>query len=137
MNSSEKKILNAFIAALHQLDEPLPPNVQTHLNEVGKQLETNPKAIAYLEAIAPQYPALDRAYSQAKMSWQAEANDLRQDTTDSSSELDETSRELMNRAIAIFQADNSVDATQTAIAQDRKGGLQKLVAFFKKSSSNA
>ncbi|HIK32662.1 MAG TPA: hypothetical protein IGS17_16000 [Oscillatoriales cyanobacterium M59_W2019_021] len=55
-----------------------------------------------------------------------------------SSELDETSLELMNRAIAIFQASNSVDATQTAFAQDRnKGGWQRLVAFFKKSSSNA
>lgn len=136
MNSSETTILNAFVAALHQLDEPLPPNVQTHLNEVGKQIETNPKAIAYLEAVAPQYPPLDRAYTQAKMSWQADTRDLRQDTPNSS-ELDETNRELMNRAIAIFQASNSVDATQTAIAQDRKGGLQRLVAFFKKSSSNA
>ena len=97
MNSSEKTILNAFVAALHQLDEPLPPNVQTHLNEVGKQIETNPKAIAYLEAIAPQYPALDRAYTQAKMSLQADASEFRQDTPNSS-ELDETSRESIDRA---------------------------------------
>jgi hypothetical protein len=137
MNPSDEITLKAFVTALNQLDEPLPPNIQKHLNEVGKQIENSPNAIAYLEAVAPQYPSLNTAYLKARIPLQADANERNKGKTDPMPPLpDETSHELTNRAIAIFQASNSVEAAKVAIAQDNKGGFQRLVAFFKKSPGN-
>lgn len=137
MNPSDEITLKAFVTALNQLDEPLPPNVQTHLNEVGKQIENSPNAIAYLEAITPQHPSLNDAYKKARMPLQANASERNKGKTDPMPPLpDESSNELTNRAIAIFQAKDSVEAAKVAIAQDNKGGLQRLVAFFKKSPDN-
>ncbi|MGB3238540.1 MAG: hypothetical protein WBB29_09605 [Geitlerinemataceae cyanobacterium] len=137
MNPSDEVTLKAFVTALNQLNEPLPPNVQIHLNEVGKQIEKNPNSIAYLEAIAPQYPSLNTAYTNARTSLQTDANEGNKGKTDPMPPLpEEPSNQQMNRAIAIFQAKDSVEAAKVAIAQDTKGGFQRLVAFFKKSSES-
>ena len=54
--------LTAFLAALAQLDESLPENIQTQLNEIGKALAANPKEIGNLDVIAESYPPLDSVY---------------------------------------------------------------------------
>jgi len=53
--------LTAFLHALPQLDESLPPEIQTQLNQIAETLKTDPTTIN-LDIIAENYPTLDKAY---------------------------------------------------------------------------
>lgn len=65
MNPTDTITLTAFLAALTQLDSPLPPEVQTQLKNVASvdDLTAN---IGQLNAIAENYPDLDKHYQNAR-----------------------------------------------------------------------
>lgn len=138
MNPSDEITLKAFLTALQELKEPLPPNVQTHLNDVAKQLESNPMAIAQLEAIPPQFPSLNAAYMKAKQPLQQEATARNKGKAETIATMpDDVRTDLLDRAVAIFKATDSVEATQVEIASNSKGGWKRLVALFSPKSADA
>jgi hypothetical protein len=127
--------LKAFLTALQQLDESLPPNLQMQLNEVGKQLETNQyeSAAQNLESIAQKHPPLDSVYLAEGNALQKDANERNKGKTDPMPPLPEESRtEPINLAIAIFQATDSVAAAKSL---PKQGPLQRVFSLFKKPES--
>lgn len=65
MNPTDTITLTAFLAALTQLDSPLPPEVQTQLKKFGS-VDDITANIGQLNAIAENYPDLDEHYQKAR-----------------------------------------------------------------------
>jgi len=65
MNPTDTITLIAFLAALTQLDPPLPPEVQTQLKNVAS-VDDITANIGQLNAIAQNYPDLDEHYQNAR-----------------------------------------------------------------------
>jgi len=65
MNPTDTITLTAFLAALTQLDSPLPPEVQTQLKKFGS-VDDITANIGQLNAIAENYPDLDEHYQNAR-----------------------------------------------------------------------
>jgi hypothetical protein len=65
MNPTDTITLTAFLAALTQLDSPLPPEVQTQLKNVAS-VDDITANIGQLNAIAQNYPDLDEHYQNAR-----------------------------------------------------------------------
>ncbi|MEH1968610.1 hypothetical protein [Nostoc sp.] len=105
--------LTAFLTALTQLDEPLPDNIQTQLNDISKALIANPDNIGNLDAIAESYPPLDKVY-------QIELTRIEK-TAERTKGLPplplptEPTAELTNAAFNAFSNNNSVAAAKIAV----------------------
>lgn len=108
MKPSEIISLTAFVTALEQLDESLPENIQTELNEIGKALAANPNKIGNLGKIAESYPPLDSVY-------QKELAALYKEFRERNKGLpplplpNERTKELINTAIDTFSAKGEDD----------------------------
>lgn len=108
--------LTAFLAALKQLNEPLPDDIQIQLHAIGKALEADSTNIGNLDAIAESYPPLDAVY-------QKELAALEKDVGERNKGLPplplptEPTRELTNTAIDTFTADDSVVTAKQAVNQ--------------------
>jgi hypothetical protein len=130
MNPSDKVTLKAFLTALRQIDSPLPPDIQTQLNEVAEQLKTSTNAIDKLRAIVQLDPQLKSAYLEARKPLQQDANERNKGKTDPMPPLpEESGTELINRSIAVFQATDSVAAAKSL---PKQGLLQRVFSLFKK-----
>ena len=70
MKDTETNILKAFLAALLQQPEPLPPAIQTQLNQLAPNLEG---AIGKLEALAEQYKPLGDSFEASLNFWETRA----------------------------------------------------------------
>ncbi|OKH30504.1 hypothetical protein FACHB389_23620 [Nostoc calcicola FACHB-389] len=117
--------LTAFLSALTQLDEPLPDNIQTQLNEISKALIDNPDNIGNLDAIAESYPFLDKIY-------QTELAKLENigERTKGLPPLPlptEPTKELTNAAINTFSNQNSVSAAKEIVQPNLLGRLRELI----------
>lgn len=108
--------LTAFLAALAQLDESLPENIQTGLNEIGKALAANPTDIGNLDAIAESYPPLDSVYQKELAALQKEVGE-RNKGLPPLPLPNEPTKELTNTAIDTFSANDSVDAAKQPTKQ--------------------
>jgi hypothetical protein len=103
--------LKAFLAALSQMEQPLPADIQTQLNEIGKTLATNLTNLDNLDALAKSYHPLKSIYIQERIA-------LREDAAERSKGLPpcplihKPTEELINLAIDTFSADDSVAAIQ-------------------------
>lgn len=103
--------LTAFLNALPQLDESLPPEIQTQLNQIAETLKTDPTTIN-IDIIAENYPPLDKGY-------QTELTKLKQNAGERNKGLpplplpQEATSEITNAAINTFSAKDSVTAAKT------------------------
>ncbi|MBG1269279.1 hypothetical protein [Nostoc sp. WHI] len=106
--------LTAFLTALTQLDEPLPNNIQTQLNDISKALIIDQNNIGNLDAIAASYLPLDKVY-------QTELATIDKNVGERTKGLKplplptEPTRELTNAAINVFSNNNSVSAAKKAV----------------------
>lgn len=113
MKPNDINNLTAFLIALRELNHPLPENIQTQLNEIGKSLQNNPHYIdeLNLDPLAESYPPLDEIY-------QNELKKLDLDIRERSKGLPpdplpkNPTSELTNAAINTFNNHNSVFAAQ-------------------------
>ncbi|MDZ8188166.1 MAG: hypothetical protein RMX96_25345 [Nostoc sp. ChiSLP02] len=117
--------LTAFLSALTQLDEPLPKDIQTQLNDIGKVLRDNPDNIGNLDAIAESYPPLDKLYQRELT--KIEKTGERTKGLPPLPLPTEPTRELTNAAINTFSEKNSVSAAKEAVNPNL---LQKLTDFI-------
>ncbi|MEM9542494.1 MAG: hypothetical protein AAGA60_23765 [Cyanobacteria bacterium P01_E01_bin.42] len=81
----DRQILQAFLSALSQLNDPLPPSLVTQLNQIGNDLQHNClDSVPTLEEIAHQYNPLTELYEQTCIKLQAayEPQELVRPTTD-------------------------------------------------------
>lgn len=107
MNANDQRLLTACLNALAQLDNPLPPDVQSEFHELAEIMKANPDTIGNLDNIAGDYPPLNELY-------QAEQERLDQNAGIRNKGLpplplpNEPTQELTNSAIDIFNASDSV-----------------------------
>ncbi|MDZ8240227.1 MAG: hypothetical protein RMZ69_24285 [Nostoc sp. ChiQUE01a] len=125
MNPNNIITLTAFLSALTQLDEPLPENIQTQLNEISKALTIDPDCIGNLDAIAESYPPLDKVY-QIELA-KIEKTGERTKGLPPLPLPTEPTRELTNAAINTFSNNNSVSAAKKAVEPNL---LQRLQDFI-------
>ena len=116
MKDTETNILKAFLAALLQQPEPLPPEIQTQLNQLAPNLEG---AIGKLEALAEQYKPLSDSFEAILNYWETRATqrskgDLPDPVYEQSDPL---TIELENTAYRIRKSDDAIDNIQAL--QDR------------------
>ncbi|HLP91764.1 MAG TPA: hypothetical protein VK184_24650 [Nostocaceae cyanobacterium] len=126
MGSNDLIHLTAFLIALKKLDQPLPENIQTQLNLIGKSLQTDPNNSGNLDIIAESYPILDDYYQQAL----AEIENYQSVRTKGGEPEpfnNEPTKELTNAAINIFNNSNSVDAAQKNV---KSSLLTKVMNFI-------
>lgn len=72
LNNLQQVTLQAFIAALAELDSPLPADLQKQINQVGAIFSTQPNvAIDELSKLA-QHPCINQLYLQARVNIQSE-----------------------------------------------------------------
>lgn len=122
--------LTAFLAALAQLDESLPENLQTQLNEIGKALAANSKEIGNLDAIAESYPPLDSVYQKELAALQKEVGE-RNKGLPPLPLSNEPTKELTNTAIDTFSVNDSVNAAKQPAQQNFRQRIWQLIAGSK------
>ncbi|HLO89402.1 MAG TPA: hypothetical protein VK203_30945 [Nostocaceae cyanobacterium] len=100
--------------ALRKLDQPLPPDIQSQLNEVGKSLQADPNNIGNLDIIAEKYPPLDEYYQEALA--EIESYTIYRNKGGEPDPLPtEPTKELTNAAINSFSSSNSVDTAKEVV----------------------
>ncbi len=62
MNPSDLNTLKAFLAALPQMEQSLPTDIQSQLHEIARTLTDNPPSIGNLDALAKSYEPLKPVY---------------------------------------------------------------------------
>ncbi|MEQ8960371.1 MAG: hypothetical protein RLP02_21010 [Coleofasciculus sp. C2-GNP5-27] len=112
MNDYHQQLLTAFLNGLAQLEQPLPPEVQSQLHDLAEQMKANLHTIGNLDRIAERYPPLDTLYHQ-------ECHQLENNVGVRNKGLpplpipNEATQELTNSAIDIFSAPDSVEQAKT------------------------
>ncbi len=114
MNSSDIIILQSFLNALRQLDQPLPNKIQKQLNEFGKSLKGNSTNIGQLDTIAKPYEPLNEIYKTELTSLVTSGAEKSKGTGNLPPEEkpDPKTPEIINTARDIFNDKNSVEAAK-------------------------
>jgi len=108
--------LTGFLAALEQLNEALPDDIQIQLHAIGKALEVNSTNIGNLDAIAESYPPLDTVYQKELAALEKEVGERNKGLPPLPLPTEPT-RELSNTAIDTFTADDSVVTAKQPVNQ--------------------
>ena len=103
--------LTAFLTALQKLDNPLPTNLQTQLNEIGSHLTNNPDYINNLDTLAESYPPLDELYQTELAILDSEVGERSKGLEPDPLPTNPTN-ELTNAAINTFNSHNSVSTAK-------------------------
>lgn len=119
--------ITALEKALGKLDQPLPSNIQTQLNQIGESLKTDFTKIAEIDEIAQSYPPLKEIYQKERIALRDNAGE-RNKGLPPLPLTQETTTELTNAAINTFTAKDSVTAAKT-----QPNILQKIWQLIKKS----
>lgn len=106
LNPQQEKVLTAFVTALAQQDESLPPGLQQQLQAIGQNLEAR---VTELPVIAASLPSLNQAYEAALA--HAQTNEGEQGATLVSTNQDHTAK-LRDRAVKILTDSDPVQAAQ-------------------------
>ncbi|PSB41642.1 hypothetical protein C7B80_30095 [Cyanosarcina cf. burmensis CCALA 770] len=122
--------LTAFLAALKQLNEPLPDGIQIQLHAIGKVLEVDSTNLGNLDAIAESYPPLDEFYQQELAALEKEVGERNKGLPPLPLSTEPT-RELTNTAIDTFTADDSVVTAKQAVNQSFLTRIWQLVTGSK------
>jgi hypothetical protein len=105
MDSLDAITLKAFLAAFMRLDASLPADLQNQLNEIG---EAFPSDVPKLDALAKSYSPLNQEYIEARLALQNDGERLRFAAPDPDDSTQIRDEKLINIAVEIFQADDSV-----------------------------
>jgi len=122
----------AFLTALGQLDTPLPSDIQSQLNNIGKALELNPSNIHGLDLIAEDYPDLDHIYQQEILKIRGLIGE-RNKSLPPEPLSNKPTNELTNAAVNIF---NSYDSVDTAKKVATSNFITKILAFITGNANN-
>ena len=122
----------AFLTALSQLDTPLPSDIQSQLNNIGKALELNPSNIRGLDLIAEDYPDLDQIYQQEVLKIHGLIG-VRSKSLPPEPLSNKPTNELTNAAVNVF---NSYDSVDTAKKVATSNFITKILAFITGNANN-
>ena len=122
----------AFLTALSQLDTPLPSDIQSQLNNIGKALELNPSNIRGLDLIAEDYPDLDQIYQQEVLKIHGLIG-VRSKSLPPEPLSNKPTNELTNAAVNVF---NSYDSVDTAKKVTTSNFITKVLAFITGNANN-
>lgn len=115
MKATEALQLNAFLAALTQLDGKLPVEIQNQLNDIGKEF---PASVSKLGTLAKSYSPLDKIYKEARRVLRShEGERLRFTTPDPEETTQSNEEEIIGLAVNIFNSSNSVASAKKAAAE--------------------
>jgi hypothetical protein len=117
MQPNDEITLTAFLSALSKLNQPLPADVQTQLNEIGKALAADPTNLGNLDIIAESYEPLDTVYQQERTALQQEAERNTKGLPPLPLPKEQT-KELINTAIDTYSSNDSVAAIQKQTKQN-------------------
>lgn len=106
MNSLDAITLKAFFTALIRLDNSLPDDLQNQLNKIA---ETFPSDIPKLHALAKSYSPLNQEYMEARLALQNDGERFRFTVPDSDSSAQISDEDIINFAVEILKADDSVN----------------------------
>lgn len=140
MNSFDKITLNAFLAGLMRLSESLSVDLQNQLKEIAKNF---PAAIFKLHTVAKKYPPLQLEYMEACSILQNDGGfrssvvlELQVDDV-----VEISNEKLMNFAVEVFNADDSVSFVQKVYTESSEIGkflfqLRRQTSFMVKKYQN-
>ncbi len=119
MNALNTITISAFLAALTQLDSPLPTELQDALHDIGKDFTSsvfNLDGLATkLNTLAKRHTLLNRSYREARLVLQSSAGErLRFATPDGDNAVQSNETEIIGLAIEVFNAFDSVALTKRA-----------------------
>jgi hypothetical protein len=106
MKATEALQLNAFLAALTQLDGKLPVELQNQLNDIGKEF---PASVSKLGTLAKSYSPLDEIYKEARRVLRSHEGERLRFTTPEPEEAAHSHEEdIISVAIEILNFSDSV-----------------------------
>ncbi len=113
MEATDTITLTAFLAALTQLDSPLPNEVQTQLKKLGTDNIT--LNIGKLNAIAESYPELDEHYQNAREILQQAVGERSKGPIPNVNHLKEREvTEILNIAVEVAKSSEPINAANQA-----------------------
>ena len=131
MKATEALQLNAFLAALTQLDGKLPVEIQNQLNDIGKEF---PASVSKLGTLAKSYSPLDKIYKEARRVLRShEGERLRFTTPDPEETAQSNEEEIIGLAVNILNSSNSVASAKKAAAES--GVFQQLLVQLQGETS--
>lgn len=139
MNNIDKLTLKAFLAALMQLEEPLPDELQNQLKEISK---TWPPDVDKLDALTEIYPPLEDEYLEARSILQNDGERFRSSSVQTVNEtLLLTDEKLIDLAVQIFSSEDSVNSLNQAYTESSPIGqflfqLRRQTSVMAKDSQN-
>ena len=113
MNPLDRVTLKAFLAALMQLDNELPGDLQNQLNEVGRGF---PSDVSKLHALAKSYSPLANKYMDARLALQQDGERLRFTRARLDDSID-SSDEFVHFAVEVLKAKDSVDLARKQVQE--------------------
>jgi hypothetical protein len=111
LTSQQEKELMAFVSALAQQDESLPPGLQKQLHAIGQNLEAR---VVELPVIAASLPSLNQTYQAALADAQTPEGEKGATLV---STQENSSTKLRERAVQIFTDPDPVQAAQRRPSQ--------------------
>lgn len=115
MKATETLQINAFLAALTQLDGKLPVEIQNQLNDIGKEF---PASVSKLGTLAKSYSPLDKIYKEARQALRSHENERLHFTTPAPEEaVQSNEEEIIGLAVNIFNSSNSVASAKKVAAE--------------------
>lgn len=134
MTPNDLITLKAFLTALTQMNEPLPRDIQTQLNQIGKILEVEPTNISNLDSLARSYQPLKQVYQKERITLMEAAGERSKGLPPLPLDNKPT-KEITNMAIDTFSANDSVAAVQKLTQP--KNLLKRIWQSIKGSNKNA
>lgn len=138
MEILETITLKAFIAALMRLDDSLPDDLQNQLNEIAKEFPTD---ISRLHTLAKDYSPLTDEYMDARLALQEDGERFRLAVPESECSAQTAEEKIINFAIEVLNADDSVKLVQKAATESSLLGqllfaLRRQTSFMVKNAQN-
>jgi hypothetical protein len=131
MKATEALQLNAFLAALTQLDGKLPVELQNQLNDIGKEF---PASVSKLGTLAKSYSPLDKIYKEARRVLRSHEGERLRFTTPEPEEAAHSHEEdIISVAIEILNFSDSVTLAKKAATES--GVLKQLLVLLRGETS--
>lgn len=131
MKATEALQLNAFLAALTQLDSQLPVELQHQLNDIGKEF---PASVSKLGTLAKSYPPLAEQYKEARRVLRShEGERLRFAAPEPEETTQSHEEDIISLAIEILNSSDSVALAKKSATES--GLLKQLLVLLRDEAS--
>lgn len=114
-DSEQEQILTAFMTALSQQPKSLPPALQAQLQSIGQNLANR---VMELRVVAASIPSLDKAYRETLVQLHTNEDKATTEVTFVSSEAQNQNTQLIDHAVQILTAPDSVEAAQHHLSRN-------------------